>query len=64
MSGKSHVLHMVVIAVLALGLVGCGSQIPSGHRGVFYSKFGAGTEFGNIYQEGFVWHLPWNSMFV
>ncbi|MDH4155938.1 MAG: prohibitin family protein [candidate division Zixibacteria bacterium] len=64
MSRKSHVLHMVVIAVLALGLVGCGTQIPSGHRGVFYSKFGSGTEFGNIYSEGFVWHLPWNSMFV
>jgi regulator of protease activity HflC (stomatin/prohibitin superfamily) len=49
---------------LALGMIGCGTQIPSGHRGVFYYKFGAGTEFGKVYHEGFVWHLPWNSMFV
>jgi regulator of protease activity HflC (stomatin/prohibitin superfamily) len=38
--------------------------VPSGHRGVFYYKFGEGTEFGKIYPEGFTWHLPWNSMFV
>ena len=57
-------LPLIIIAVLALGMVGCGTQIPSGHRGVFYYKFGDGTEFGKIYQEGFSWHLPWNSMFV
>jgi regulator of protease activity HflC (stomatin/prohibitin superfamily) len=57
-------LPLLIIAVLALGVVGCGTQIPSGHRGVFYYKFGKGTEFGKIYREGFVWHLPWNKMFV
>lgn len=57
-------LPLFIIAVLALGMVGCGTQVPSGHRGVFYYKFGDGTEFGKIYQEGFSWHLPWNSMFV
>ncbi len=65
MSKKHHkFLPFVLIAVFALGAVGCGTQIPSGHRGVFYYKFGKGTEFGKIYPEGFVWHLPWNSMFV
>lgn len=55
---------LLVIAVLSITMVGCGTQVPSGHRGVFYSKFGDGTQMGKIYQEGFAWHLPWNSMFV
>jgi len=58
------ILPLIIIAALALGMAGCGTQIPSGHRGVFYYKFGEGTEFGKIYQEGFTWHLPWNSIFV
>ncbi len=57
-------LPILIIAVLALGMVGCGTQVPSGHRGVFYSKFGGGTELGKIYDEGFNWHMPWNSIFV
>jgi len=57
-------LPLVLIAAFALGQVGCGTQIPSGHRGVFYYKFGDGTEFGKVYTEGFIWHLPWNTMFV
>ena len=57
-------LPLLVLAVVALTMVGCGTQIPSGHRGVFFSKFGDGTEMGNVYTEGFAWHLPWNSMFV
>lgn len=56
--------QLVLLALVGLLMIGCGTQIPSGHRGVFYSKFGDGTEFDKIYQEGFVWHLPWNSMFV
>jgi regulator of protease activity HflC (stomatin/prohibitin superfamily) len=55
---------LFLILILAMGLVGCGTQIPSGHRGVFYYKFGDGTEMGKIYPEGFNWHFPWNSMFV
>ncbi len=57
-------LPLLLIIAFALSSWGCGTQVPSGHRGVFYSKFGDGTEFGNIYPEGFAWHLPWNSMFV
>jgi len=57
-------LPLLILAVLALGLVGCGTEVPSGHRGVFYSKFGGGTQFGDITGEGFAWHLPWNSMIV
>ncbi len=59
-----RLLPLLLIAVFAVGMVGCGTQIPSGHRGVFYYKFGDGTEFGQVYKEGFVWHLPWNTMFV
>ncbi len=59
-----RLMPALLIMVMALGLIGCGTQIPSGHRGVFYAKFGAGTEMGTIYQEGFSWHLPWNGMFV
>ncbi|MFQ5498502.1 MAG: prohibitin family protein [Candidatus Zixiibacteriota bacterium] len=61
---RFKLIPALLLAVFALGMVGCGTQVPSGHRGVFYSKFGDGTEFGNIYKEGFAWHLPWNRMFV
>ena len=59
-----RLLPALLIMVMALGLIGCGTQIPSGHRGVFYAKFGDGTQMGTIYPEGFSWHLPWNGMFV
>lgn len=65
MSQKTkQILPLLLIMIFALMVVGCGTQIPSGHRGVFFSKFGSGTEYGNIYHEGFAWHFPWNSMFV
>ena len=57
-------LPLLLLAVVMITMVGCGTQIPSGHRGVFFSKFGDGTEMGHIYPEGFAWHLPWNSMYV
>ncbi|UCD64126.1 MAG: prohibitin family protein [Candidatus Zixiibacteriota bacterium] len=60
----SRYLPLLIIIALSLNFVGCGTQVPSGHRGVFYYKFGDGTEMGKIYREGFAWHLPWNSMFV
>jgi len=65
MSQKTkQLLPLLLIIIFALIVVGCGTQIPSGHRGVFYSKFGDGTEYGKIYPEGFSWHFPWNKMFV
>ncbi len=54
----------MLLALLALTMVGCGTGVPSGHRAVFYSTFGDGTEFGRVYGEGFNWHLPWNKMMV
>jgi regulator of protease activity HflC (stomatin/prohibitin superfamily) len=65
MSAKlKRTLPIFLIALAALATVGCGTQVPSGHRAVFFSKFGEGTEMGRIYGEGFNWHLPWNSMIV
>ena len=61
---KKNLLPVLLIIVLASGMIGCGTQVPSGHKGVFYSKFGAGTEMGNVYPEGFHWHMPWNNVFV
>ncbi len=63
-SKRAKELPLLLIVVIALTLIGCGTQISSGHRGVFYYKFGDGTEMGRIYPEGFTWHLPWNSIFV
>lgn len=60
---RQFILAFVLI-VAAFGLIGCGTQIDSGHRGVFYYKFGDGTEMGKIYPEGFNWHFPWNEIFV
>lgn len=57
-------LPLLLVVIMALSAIGCGTQIPSGHRGIFFSKFGSGTEFGNIYREGFNWHMPYNSIFV
>ena len=64
MSKKFKLLPLILIMVYSLSMIGCGTQVPSGHRGVFFSKFGAGTEYGKIYPEGFNWHMPWNSMFI
>lgn len=54
----------VLLLVAAFLLVGCGTQINSGERGVKFFKFGEGTEMGKIYPEGFAWHMPWNAMYT
>ncbi len=61
---KTKGLLPLLLAVLVMTMVGCGTQVPSGHRGVFFSTFGGGTEFGNVYTEGFNWHFPWNKMII
>ncbi len=63
-SNQIKLIPLLIILILASGFIGCGTQVPSGHRGVFYYKFGDGTEMGKIYPEGFNWHFPWNSMYV
>lgn len=63
-SPKRRLLPLLIIALAAMTMVGCGTKIPSGHRGVFYATFGDGTEMGKIYTEGFNWHFPWNNMIV
>lgn len=52
--------------ILVVGFLntGCGTKIPSGHKGVLYRTFGDGTEMGKIYAEGFNWHFPWNTYFI
>lgn len=57
-------LPLLLILIFVSGMAGCGTEVPSGHRGVFFYKFGDGTEMGKIYSEGFNWHFPWNSIFV
>jgi regulator of protease activity HflC (stomatin/prohibitin superfamily) len=57
-------IRMVLAMAVLMFLVGCGTQIPSGCRGVKYLKFGDGTEMGKIYDEGFNWHFPWNKIYV
>ncbi len=59
-----RVLPLLLIMLFAVTMIGCGTQVPSGHRGVFFYKFGDGTEMGKVYPEGFNWHMPYNSMFV
>jgi len=54
----------LLLIPLLLIVIGCGTNIPSGHNGVKYKRFSGGTEMGTIYGEGFNWHMPWNSMFV
>ena len=54
----------LLLVIIAMTMVGCGTNVPSGHKAVFYNKFSGGTEMGKIYDEGFNWHLPWNSMIV
>ena len=61
---SSKPLMILLLAVAALTMVGCGSNIPSGHRAVFFDKFSGGTQLGQIYPDGFNWHLPWNRMIV
>jgi regulator of protease activity HflC (stomatin/prohibitin superfamily) len=56
--------NILVLALLGTLLVGCGTNIPSGHHGVKYMRFRGGTQMGKIHGEGFRWHMPWNSFFV
>ena len=42
-------LPLLLIGLMALSTIGCGTQVPSGHRGVFFYKFGDGTEMGKVY---------------
>jgi len=57
-------LKWLAVIPLLLFVAGCGTNIPSGHHGVKYKRFGGGTVMGTVFNEGFNWHLPWNSMFV
>jgi regulator of protease activity HflC (stomatin/prohibitin superfamily) len=63
---RGTVLVLLLLAVFLVPLIvtGCGTQVPSGYRGVKYFKFGDGTEMGKIYGEGFNWHLPWNTIYT
>ncbi len=56
--------NFLILALLSTLLIGCGTNIPSGHHGVKYMRFRGGTQMGKIHGEGFKWHLPWNSFFV
>jgi len=56
--------HVVAIMVLSVVMISCGTSVPAGHHGIKYLQFGGGTEMGNIYPEGFNWHLPWNRIEV
>jgi regulator of protease activity HflC (stomatin/prohibitin superfamily) len=56
--------NILILALLGTLLVGCGTNIPSGHHGVKYMRFRGGTQMGKIHGEGFKWHMPWNSIFV
>jgi prohibitin 1 len=56
--------NILILALLGTLLVGCGTNIPSGHHGVKYMRFRGGTQMGKIHGEGFRWHMPWNSFFV
>jgi len=64
MQGKLKFWPLLLIPFVILTIFGCGTKIPSGHRGVFYATFGGGTELGHVYDEGFNWHFPWNKMIV
>ncbi len=55
---------LLLLPFMILTIFGCGTKIPSGYRGVFYATFGGGTEMGEVYDEGFNWHFPWNKMIV
>jgi prohibitin 1 len=56
--------NILILALFGTLIVGCGTNIPSGHHGVKYLRFHGGTVMGKVYGEGFRWHLPWNSFFV
>jgi prohibitin 1 len=56
--------NILVLVLLSTLVIGCGTNIPSGHHGVKYMRFRGGTVMGKIYGEGFRWHMPWNDFFV
>ncbi len=56
--------YWLLLVLISLMVIGCGTNVPSGHHGVKYYRFAGGTQMGKVYGEGFQWHLPWNSLFV
>jgi len=60
---SNPIRFMVLIVGLSI-MGGCGTQVPAGHHGVKYLRFSGGTQLGQIYGEGFQWHLVWNSINV
>jgi len=56
--------YWLLLVLISLMVIGCGTNVPSGHHGVKYYRFGGGTQMDKILGEGFQWHFPWNSLFV
>ena len=61
--GLPRWIWVLMVLVPFVG-VGCGTSVPAGHHGVKYLQFGGGTEMGEVYPEGFQWHLPWNRITI
>ncbi len=57
------ILLLLAMVVVMFAYTGCGTVVPSGHRGVYFN-FMNGTDTSKSLGEGFHILAPWNSIYV
>ncbi|MBI1924644.1 prohibitin family protein [Candidatus Poribacteria bacterium] len=63
MKAKLSLRQLAVILSLFPLLIGCGTSIQGGQRGLQFKPFHGGIQ-QKIHEDGFKWHLPWNGLVI
>ncbi len=58
---KKTAMLLSVTLILIL-FVGCASVIQPGNQGLMWHPLGSGLDKDKIYDDGIVWHMPWNNV--
>jgi regulator of protease activity HflC (stomatin/prohibitin superfamily) len=53
---------IVLTPILFVLYAGCASTIQPGNQGLMWRPWGSGLEKDKVYQDGIVWHWPWNDV--
>ncbi|MEQ9289587.1 MAG: hypothetical protein RIG77_21850 [Cyclobacteriaceae bacterium] len=54
-------MNIWVVAIIALFAVSC-SVVKPGTQAMKWRPFGKGLQTQTIYNDGVVWHMPWNGV--
>lgn len=62
MSVRKSVIGTILLLILVFMFSGCASIIKPGYQGVPWRPWGEGLEKEKTYDDGIVWHWPWNNI--